>query len=155
MKSSCSRRTTSSNGGFSIVILVFKGLNGKLWPTPSIPCIRFKLPFEGRIFPFKHMWLVCIVLWMLEDSLTSTTLRFEARECLQPGETCDNLLLFTRQGWTSKRLMQAAQADQSRDRKWLFWGKSFVSRNFRGESLKTIKIYFLKNLLELVWTFAW
>jgi len=34
----------------------------------------------------------------------------KARECLQPGETCDNLLLFTRQGWTSKRLMQAAQA---------------------------------------------
>lgn len=34
----------------------------------------------------------------------------KARECLQPGETCDALLLFTREGWTCKRLMTAAQA---------------------------------------------
>ena len=31
-----------------------------------------------------------------------------------------------------------------------FWGKSFVSRNFRGESLKTIKIYFW-NFLKRCW----
>lgn len=34
----------------------------------------------------------------------------KARECMRPGETCDALLLFTRDGWTSKRLMVAAQA---------------------------------------------
>ena len=36
----------------------------------------------------------------------------QARECLQPGETCDALLLFTREGWTCNRLMTAAQAEQ-------------------------------------------
>ncbi len=51
-----------------------------------------------------------VVFGILEDS--PNLHGFEARECLQPGETCDNLLLFTRQGWTSKRLMQAAQADR-------------------------------------------
>ena len=34
----------------------------------------------------------------------------QARECLQPGETCDALLLFTREGWSCQRLMAAAQA---------------------------------------------
>ena len=99
------------------------------------------------------MWLVCIVLWMLEDSLTSTTLRFEARECLQPGETCDNLLLFTRQGWTSKRLMQAAQADQSRDRKWLFGAKVLFLEIFGESPLKLSRYIFWKicwNLFGLL-----
>ena len=69
---------------------------------------------------------------------------FEARECLQPGETCDNLLLFTRQGWTSKRLMQAAQADRhvgdvmARRCFVVFWrGPCLILWKLRGGPLKS------------------
>jgi len=34
----------------------------------------------------------------------------KARACLQPGDTCDELLLFTREGWTHERLAEATQA---------------------------------------------
>mmetsp|Transcript_32983 Transcript_32983/g.74107 ORF Transcript_32983/g.74107 Transcript_32983/m.74107 type:complete len:317 (+) Transcript_32983:2-952(+) len=34
----------------------------------------------------------------------------KARACLQPGETCDELLLFTREGWSKDRLAAATQA---------------------------------------------
>ncbi|OLQ08575.1 hypothetical protein AK812_SmicGene7914 [Symbiodinium microadriaticum] len=33
----------------------------------------------------------------------------KARACLQPGDTCDELLLFTREGWTHERLAEATQ----------------------------------------------